>query len=324
MTTAAPLFPPLEWVHDDLRRVEHLLSEVVAEADEALQPLLDQALAGGKRLRAALVILAGRLAEASPAACHDLAGAVEMLHAATLVHDDLLDGSSLRRGRQTLHNSWPASVAVLAGDYLLAQSTCWIARLDHPRLLQAFSQAVCDMCSGEIRQTLVTKGRHRDRAEYYRSIEAKSASLFAMAMEMPGIFAGAAEGQLRALAAYGHELGLAFQIVDDVLDLTGDEAQLGKPAGSDLRQGLITLPTLYYLQEAGEGTPVHEVLAGRQDDQRVAAAIQAICSSGAVEASLDEGRSHARQAQRSLDAFPPSEARRALQALAEFVVDRRY
>ncbi len=324
MSHTARVVPPLDWIHSDLEQVERLLSHAVAQADDPLQPLLDQALAGGKRLRAALVILAGRLAEATPAACYDLAGAVEMLHAATLVHDDLLDGSLRRRGRQALHSSWPVGTAVLAGDYLLAQSTCWIANLGHPRLLQVFSQTVCDMCSGEIRQTLVTKGRHRDRAEYYRSIEAKSASLFAMAMAMPGVLAGAAEEQVRALATYGRELGLAFQIVDDVLDLTGDESQLGKPAGSDLRQGLVTLPTLYYLQEAGDDVLVREVLAGRHDDQRVAAAIEAIRSSGAVDASLAEGRSHARQAQQSLEVFTPSAARQALHALAEFVVDRRY
>lgn len=324
MTAAPQGVLPLESIHSDLQQVERLLSEFVVQADEPLRPLLNQALAGGKRLRAALVILAGRLADASAAACHDMAGAVEMLHAATLVHDDLLDGASLRRGRQALHHSWPADTAVLAGDYLLAQSTWWIAKLGHPRLLQVFAQALCHICSGEIRQTLVTKGRHRDRDQYYRSIEAKSASLFATAMEMPGILTDAAGGQLRALRTYGRELGLAFQIVDDVLDLAGDESQLGKPAGSDLRQGLITLPTLHYLQEASEDGPVREVLAGRRDDQRVAAAIQAIRSSGAVEASLAEGRAHARQAQRAIDAFPPSAARQALHVLAEFVIDRRH
>jgi heptaprenyl diphosphate synthase len=324
MSAAAQLAPPLEWIRSDLQQVERLLSEAVAQADEPLRPLLGQALDGGKRLRAALVILAGRMTSAPHAACLGLAAAVEMLHAATLVHDDVLDCSPLRRGRDTLHNSWPASTAVLAGDYLLAQSTCWVAKLGHPRLLQVFSQALCDICSGEIRQTLVTKGRHRDRDEYYRSIEAKSAALFATAMEMPGILAGAAEEKVRALAGYGRDLGLAFQIVDDVLDLTGDESELGKPAGSDLRQGLITLPTLHYLQEAGEDALVREVLAGRHDDRRVAAAIQAIRSSGAVEASLAEGRAHARQAQQALEVFPPSAARQTLHALAEFVVNRRH
>lgn len=324
MSAAPQLVLPLEWIRSDLQQVERLLSEFVAQADEPLRPLLDQALGGGKRLRAALVILSGQVVAGDVAACHTLAGAVEMLHAATLVHDDVVDGAHLRRGRNTLHSSWPASTAVLAGDYLLAQSSCWVARLGHPRLLQVFSQALCDICSGEIRQTLVTKGRHRDREEYYRSIEAKSASLFATAMEMPGILAEAAQEKVRALAGYGRELGLAFQIVDDVLDLTGDELQLGKPAGSDLRQGLITLPTLYYLQEAGEDALVLGVLAGRLDDQRVAAAIQAIRSSGAVEASLAEGRAHARQAQRALEAFRPSAARQALHALADFVMDRRH
>jgi geranylgeranyl pyrophosphate synthase len=313
----------LESIGPDIEAVDQLLHGAVAELEEPLCTMLQQAIGGGKRLRAALVILAGGLFGAPLPPFRALAAAVEMLHAATLVHDDVVDQSSLRRGHETLHNRWPAGATVLAGDYLLARSTCWIAEHEQPRLLGVFAQAVCTICRGEIRQSLTVRGEHRDREEYYRSIEAKSAALFAAAAEMAGILAAAQEEEIAALRSYGREFGLAFQIVDDVLDITGDAGQLGKPAGSDLRQGLVTLPTLHYLAANHHDTLVQAVLSGQRDDECVRAAIEAIRSSGAIEASLDEARHHAHQAQEALSALPDCAARHTLHALAGYVVQRR-
>ena len=348
-----------------MERVESLLHETLAQAEEPLSSMLRRSLGGGKQLRPALVILIGQMfASSAPplippiggrtlapplipptggrtcAPFHGLAAAVEMLHAATLIHDDLVDVALLRRGRETLHTVWPAGAAVLAGDYLLGQATLLIAELEHPRILKVFAQVLCTMCAGEIRRMFVTRKKQSHsraaveqtalgstgqwgREDYYRSIDAKTASLFASAAEMAGILARAGEVQIAALRRFGRELGMAFQIVDDVLDFDSNETQLGKPAGSDLRQGLITLPILCYLERVEGSAPVNAVLSGQRDGEHVRAAIEAVCSSGAIEASLAEARAHARRSQEALATLPDNDSRLMLCSLAEYVVERK-
>ena len=313
----------LEPIRPEMEQVERLLRERVAEIEVPLRSMLHRAIGGGKRLRPALVILVGRTFSSSIVPFHSLAAAVDMLHAATLIHDDLVDGSPLRRGHKALHETWPIGATVLAGDYLPGQATSLIAELERPRILKVFAKLLRTMCAGEIQEMLVTRGNHGRRAAYYGSIEAKTASLFAASAEMAGILAGAGEPQIVALRRFGRELGMAFQIVDDVLDFVGDEAQLGKPAGSDLRQGLTTLPILYYLDRAEDDTAVQAVLSGQRDEKHVRAAIRAICSSGAIEASLAEARDHVRQAQCALTTLPANASRQLLSALAEYIVERR-
>jgi geranylgeranyl pyrophosphate synthase len=317
------LIPLLEPIRPEIERVERLLHETLASVEEPLGPTLDRLLDGGKRLRSALVVLTGQVFGASGAPFHSLAAALDMLHAATLIHDDVMDVSPLRRGCETLHTVWPARAAVLAGDYLLGQATALIADLEHPRICKAFATVLRTMCAGEIRQMLVIRGRHRCREEYYRSSEAKTASLFAATTEMAGVLARAGGPEIAALHRFGREFGLAFQIVDDVLDLTGDEAQLGKPAGSDLRQGLLTLPILCYLERAEGDNPVNAVLSGQRDEEHVRAAIEVVRSSGAIEVALEEARGHVRQSQGALATLPDNAARHTLCALAGYVVERR-
>jgi geranylgeranyl pyrophosphate synthase len=322
MSAPLQLIPLLEPLRPDMEQVAHVLGEVLDGVEEPLRSMLHHALGGGKRLRSALVILVGQVFEARTAPFSRLAAAVDMLHAATLIHDDLVDGSSLRRGRETLHTAWPIGATVLAGDYLLGEATSLIARLGHPPILSIYADILCTMCAGEIRRLLAVKGDHNSRADYYRTIEAKTSSFFAATTEMAAILAGADERQVGALRRFGRELGLAFQIVDDVLDFVGDEVRLGKPAGSDLRQGLMTLPTLLYLENAADGTPVHAVLAGRRDDGHVQAAIAAVCASGAVEASLAEARTYTNRCHEALASLPDNASRRMLCSLADYVVER--
>ena len=354
METTLRLVSLLEPIRPQMERVERLLYETLAQVEEPLGLRLRRSLGGGKRLRPALVVLVGRMfasctsplippmgGRTSAASFHSLAAAVEMLHIATLIHDDLVDGAPLRRGRETLHTVWPAGATVLAGDYLLAQAASLVAELERPRILKIFAETLCIMCAGEIRQMFVTRGEQGHsrvaveqtaldsigrcgREEYYRSIEAKTASLYAATTEMAGVLAGAEESQVVALRRFGRELGMAFQIVDDVLDFIGDEAQLGKPAGSDLRQGLITLPTLCYLERVEDGASINAVLSGQRDDEHVRVAIEAVCSSGAIEASLAEARAHARQSQEALATLPDNGSRHTLCSLAEYVVERKH
>jgi geranylgeranyl pyrophosphate synthase len=318
----------LEPIRPDLELVQQVLDDKLTAVEppcEVAQPFhaaIRSRLRGGKPLRAALVILTGRLLDAPPTPFRTLAAAIEMLHAATLIHDDMVDDSPVRRGQATLHTVWPTGATVLAGDYLLARSASLVAELGHPALLKIFGDALCTMCAGEIRQMFADKDGADPHAEYYRGIEAKTASLFAAAMHMAALLAGATEAQVVALRSFGRDLGMAFQIVDDVLDLVAGEAELGKPAGSDLRQGLLTLPIVLYLEGATEDCPVRTVLAGQRDEDHVQAAIQAIRSSGAIAAAQGEARAYARQARESLLTLPGTPARRMLAALAEYVVAR--
>ncbi|MBN1977815.1 MAG: polyprenyl synthetase family protein [Anaerolineae bacterium] len=317
------VIPLLEPIRPDLERSMRLLLETLAQVGEPFGSELRYLVEGGKCVRPALVVLVGRLFSAEAVPFHKLAAAVEVLHTATLIHDDLVDGAALRRGRETLHTSWPAGVTVLVGDALLAQTAALVARLGRPRILEVFAEALCAMSAGEIGQLLSAGESRYGREGYYRRIEAKTASLCAAATEMAAILAEAEEVQIAALRRFGWELGIAFQIADDVLDFVGDEAQLGKPAGSDLRQGLVTLPVICHLEQAGDDAAVEAVLAGQRDEGHVRAAVEAIRASGAVDAALDEARSHARQAREALAAFPDGDSRRVLLALADYAVERR-
>jgi geranylgeranyl pyrophosphate synthase len=318
------LIPLLEPIREDMEGVQRVLDVKLAEVGEPLQAVLRSRVGGGKRLRAALVVLTAHLFERSAVPFYALAAAVEMLHAATLIHDDVVDDSPLRRGQAALHTVWPTGATVLAGDYLLARSASLVAELEHPALLKVFGDTLCTMSAGEIRQMFAAGERGDPRAEYYRGIEAKTASLFAGAMQMAGMLAGAGEVQVAALRRFGRELGMAFQIVDDVLDLVADDAELGKPGGSDLRQGLVTLPILLYLEEVLDNEAVVAVLAGQRDEVHVQAAMQAIRCSGAVAASLAEARAYARRAEEALLTLPDTPSRHMLAALAEYVVARRH
>ncbi len=324
MTENPCLTPVLEPAREDIDQVLRLFAAVQADVEEPLRSMLALALDGGKWIRAALVILIGHLFACALEPFHRLAAAVEMLHAATLVHDDVIDASDLRRGRKTLQTAWPIKVSVLVGDLLLARSTCWIVGLESPLLQSVFGQTLWAICQGEIRQTIQIRGKHRDRSDYYRSIEAKSAALFAGSAEMAGILAACSGEQLRALHEYGQQLGLAFQIVDDVLAIVGSDRELGKPVGSDLRQGLVTLPILCYLEMAADSAGVRAVLNEASDERQVQAALQAIRSSGAIDCCLQVAREHAEKAQNALAGLPDNKARRTMAGLADFVVDRRH
>ncbi len=318
---AAPL-PGL--VQSALEEVDRILGSTVSGVAEPLAGMLRSALGGGKRLRATVVILVGQLLTSPTWQFHCLAAAIEVLHAATLVHDDLIDQATMRRGRPALHATWPPALSVLAGDYMLARAAAMFASLGDACILEVFGKALCTLCDGEIRQLLRERDGSTSRSQYYRDAEAKTAALFAAAVEMAGLLAGADEGQLAALRVFGRQLGLAFQIVDDVLDLTGSEAELGKPVGSDLRQGLTTLPVLCYLEGMPDDSVVRAVLDGQRDETHVQAAIQAIRSSQAIDAALVEARACASRGQEALAVFPDGAARRRLSWLAESCTERRH
>jgi geranylgeranyl pyrophosphate synthase len=328
----------LELVSDDLQRVEQKMRSMGDGAYEPLAHAFLQLLgSGGKRLRPALALAAYDLAE-GPASDDDrekaifMAAAVETLHNATLVHDDLIDNALVRRGSTTLNAVWDKGATVLAGDYLFARAAGFAAETENTRVVKLFADTLRIICEGELRQHFSSRQWDQPKDSYYARIFAKTASLFASATRSGAILAGAAEAAAEALSDYGRFLGMAFQIVDDVLDYAGDKSLLGKPVGGDLRQGIVTLPFFYFMQTHPkpaevvarlDGSPGPTALDSDNDSGAgVDYIVAQIRASDAISQALDEAREFAGRAQACLVLFPESPMRQAMHELAEFVVAR--
>jgi geranylgeranyl pyrophosphate synthase len=317
---AVDFFEP---VRAELRAVEAKLREVPPGQHEALTGATEHLLdSGGKRVRPGLALLVAQAFRANTQHAVALAAAVEMLHTATLVHDDLIDGSLLRRGIPTLNAQWTPAATVLTGDYLFARAASLAAATDNVRVMDVFAATLMTLVNGEINQLFVSRGR-ASRDDYYKRIYAKTASMFALATEAGAILGSTSEATIMAMREYGKEVGMAFQIVDDILDYVGQEGHVGKPVGNDLRQGLITLPALYFLETHPEDPHMAAILNGQAGDPaQVAVVVDSIRISGAVDQALAEARRFVGRAQSALTALPAGRQREALAALADYVVRR--
>jgi geranylgeranyl pyrophosphate synthase len=315
--------PFLNLIHEDLKRVEALLQERPPEQHEAVRVALDHLIGGGgKRLRPALVLLSSRLCGADAGQAIFAAAAAEMLHTATLIHDDLIDGSLMRRGVETLNVNWPPGATVLTGDYVFARAAHLVSQTENIRLIQRFAETLMVICNGEVRQMFDGRHGRATRQEYERRIYAKTASLMALSAEAGAILGGATTGAVKALRTYGEQLGLAFQIVDDVLDFVADEETLGKPVGSDLRQGLVTLPLLLFLEDEPDHPVVRQALA--PPAEQVRDAVRIVASSPAIQSALRIAQGHADRARTALNGLADDPHRTALLDLADFTVRRRF
>lgn len=279
--------------------------------------------AGGKRLRPALVLLASH---GNPHASLErriaLATAAELLHTATLVHDDVIDLAASRRGSQTVNHVFGNTLAVLTGDYLFGKSGELVAGLGSPPIMSVFSWAVMELVKGEMLRPQLTDDLAETEREYVAKIRGKTAVLLAMACET-GSMLDADDPQARSsMHAYGMSLGMAFQVIDDVLDFTATEAELGKPVGNDLRQGTVTLPSILYMREHPDDSTVRRVLNGGASDSETEHAVDAVRHSKAIESSRQCAARYVAEAVGHLSTMPNTPARRALEALAEFVVIR--
>ena len=325
-----PLFKPLEaeleWVERKMREPAH---PEYPQLTAVLSSLLDS---GGKRLRPALALLAGRLYSTETEKLISLAASVEMLHTATLVHDDLIDGALLRRGETTVNARWSTGATVLTGDYLFARAAAFAAETGNVRVMSIFANTLMTICSGELRQifdrhnvpNLVAEQAWEEALERYdRRIHAKTASLFAAATEAASVLGGAPEAEQLALREYGRLLGTGFQIVDDVLDFQGNQEVLGKPVAGDLREGIVTLPVLYFLRERPDDARVAAVVRDGGDEELVREVVEAIREAGAVDRALDRARLFIDQSKAALSILPESETRETLRELADYTVSRQ-
>lgn len=325
--------PLLEPLSAELERVERKMRAPVHPDHPQLTAVLNHLLdSGGKRLRPALALLAGRFHHADQDKLVSLAASVEMLHTATLVHDDLIDGALMRRGNTTLNAQWNPGATVLAGDYLFARAAGLAAETENVRVVAIFADTLMTICSGELRQIFDRREvPHLDSERawqvaldrYDQRIHAKTASLFAGATEAAAVLSDAPEAQVVALRDYGHLLGTGFQIIDDVLDFRGDEEVLGKPVGSDLREGIVTLPVLYYLRGNPDDEKIVTVVRDGGDDGLVREVVAAIRESGAVAQAMERARDLIARSQAALAPLPEGETRSILHALADYTISRQ-
>jgi heptaprenyl diphosphate synthase len=309
---------------DDLVAIEQeLLTRTVSRSPLLTTSGAHTVAAGGKRLRAALVLLAARLGTYNFARAARPAAAIELLHAASLVHDDLVDHTLRRRGRMTVHARWDQHVALILGDYFFALSAGELADEPDPRIIMFYAEAAQTVVEGELRPVTRLEPLDVALAQYHTKIGAKTATLFEAACKAGIAVAGGTPAQVEALGRFGYDLGLAFQIVDDVLDFTGDEAILGKPAGNDLREGTLTLPLIYAVAQSDDPLLREVATTGRPDHAKVPQLVAEVIAAGGAARAHDEARQTAARALRYLDDFPPSGTLRALGEICDFVLNRQ-
>ena len=283
--------------------------------------------AGGKRLRPLLTVAAGRAsgARGEMIGAVKLAAAVEFIHTATLLHDDVVDGSNLRRGKTAAHLIWGAPTSVLVGDFLFARAFELMVETGQMRALGILARASSVIAEGEVLQLTRAHDLNLDQETYLRIVSAKTAELFAAAAEAGAVGAGAGEQAVQALRAYGLNLGLAFQLADDALDYGGISEELGKNAGDDFREGKVTMPLLL----AAARTRGREdafwdrtINKGKRTEDDFRRARELVVGTGAVSATLDAAHEYADAAKAALSGLPANEWRAALEQVADFAVSR--
>ncbi|MBE0668956.1 MAG: polyprenyl synthetase family protein [Anaerolineales bacterium] len=311
-------------VTEEIKLVEERMRSQADEAHPDLRAALEHLLAaGGKRIRPTLGLLIGNMLSAPLEKLVTLGAAVELLHTATLVHDDLIDGSLLRRGMATLNARWSPPATVLTGDFLFARAAILAAETDNLPLMKLFSETLATIVNGELTQMFTSRGMI-NRDNYYKRIYAKTASLFEMTSRAAAMVSPANETSIEAMRDFGYQIGVAFQIVDDILDFTGDQSAVGKPLGSDLLNGLVTLPAIYYAEANPDDVDVVSLPnGGWTNNDNMTRLVDHIRASDASKKAMLEAEQHVERALARLEAMEPCAEREALENLAKYIVDRK-
>lgn len=322
MTTTVSFIAP---VQNELQAVETLMRAQAEGYHLDLAAAMDLLIsAGGKRVRPALTILTGKMFGADSQSLVYLATAIELLHTATLVHDDLIDGALLRRGMPTLNSRWTPGATVLTGDFIFSRAALLAAETNSIPVMKLFSKTLTIIVDGEIVQLLNSRCL-ADRDNYLKRIYAKTASLFETSAWAAALVSEVSDETAECMRSFGYEIGMAFQIIDDILDFTGDQSTVGKPVGSDLRQGIVTLPVLHYV-EAHPHDPLSQALLEGKclNDEQVTCLIESIRNSDAIRRSHSEAIAYVERGLAALRQTPPSSERFALEDLANYIVERKF
>ncbi|MGZ3681624.1 MAG: polyprenyl synthetase family protein [Ktedonobacterales bacterium] len=328
MSDTATLSRLFSGIEADLQVVDQTFQEHATSGLDLLNSASAHALSSpGKRLRIALTLLSGKLLDYHFEKLLPLSVAFEMVHLASLVHDDIIDNAATRRGIQTVNSRYGNHIAILLGDYLFAKTAGLIADVEDFRIDHLFSDTVARVCEGSIIELLSVRKLDLSVESYLERINRKTACLMASCCKGGAIVGGGTDAQIALLEQFGLNLGIAFQIIDDVLDYSGSEAVIGKPAGNDLRQGLVTLPLIYALQHEQNGR-LDRVSAVFHESQPDATTVDDIVhwvrNSPAIHESFDLARHYAARARAVLSEFASTPERAVLEELVDFVIARSH
>ena len=313
-----------EPIQSELAQVEDNLRQLAAAGQAHLAGLLEHTLPSqGKRIRPAITILASRFHPNSGEAAVIMATAVELLHIASLIHDDTVDNSSLRRGLATVSSLWGRNIAVLLGDYVFATSATWVCDTKNIRVIRRFSETIVELSSGELMETFSAFNWNHTYEQYKERIYNKTASLFRTAAESGAVLSGVAEEQVQALSEYGYNLGLTFQIVDDILDFEGTEEEVGKPVGNDLLQGTLTLPAILLLQRYPQDNPIISLFRGEEPEANSRRAVEMVQNSSIISEATAIASGFGDKAAQALQQLPNTRERQSLLELIFYVTERR-
>jgi octaprenyl-diphosphate synthase len=318
--TAADLFAPIA---ADLDAAERILSHTITSSAPGVQRLVEHlSHYRGKRLRPTLLLLTARACGRVTPAHHTLAAVVEMIHTATLVHDDVLDGATMRRHVATVNAGWGTQASILLGDYLFTHAFHLASSVD-ARACRLIGEATNRLCAGELHQVVERGNLHLDEEAYFAIIDGKTASLTACCAELGAIYSGADEDTVERLASFGRSLGLAFQIADDLLDLVGEERAAGKSLGTDLEQQKLTLPIIHFLAHAApeRAHRFRSLLQSPGNHKRELLAPE-LAAGGAIAYARRRAEHYAARAAADLDCLSDSECKDALLELTRRVVHR--
>lgn len=311
------------FLSSDINIIENSLEETVKGESSLLQQAsLHLLQAGGKRIRPVFVLLAAKFGRYDIQVVKDVAVALELIHMASLVHDDVIDDADLRRGRPTIKSKWDNRFAMYSGDYIFAKSLELMTNVENPVAHQILSNTIVELTIGEIEQIKDKYRFEQNLRDYLLRIKRKTALLIAASCQLGAIAAGVEEEVHRKLARFGYFVGMSFQITDDVLDFTGTEKELGKPAGGDLLQGNITLPVLFAMKDEklrSEIVKVHENI-GSDEMTHI---IELIKNSNAIEKSLEFSDRYLDKALEVLDELPNNKAKKTLRDIALYIGKRK-
>lgn len=310
-------------VQEDLLKVEVLMRSQADQHHPDLRAALDLLIsAGGKRIRPSISLLTGKMLGAPEDRITTLAAAIELLHTATLVHDDLIDGSLLRRGIPTLNSKWTPAATVLTGDFIFSRAAKLAAETGSIELMDVFAATLSTIVNGEITQ-LFSSHCQVNQDDYFRRIYAKTASLFETAATTAAILSPVKEKYIEDMRCYGYGIGIAFQIIDDILDFTGDQTMVGKPVGGDLMQGIITLPTIRFIELYPDDPDGITLCSGKcLNEVHSARMIDAIRNSSAIKMARDEAERYIVKALKNLYNCPNTPERQSLVEIAEYIIQR--
>ena len=318
---ATSIYRPIQ---DGLARVEDNLTQMADRRFSFMGQLLNHVLESeGKRIRPALTLLASDFHPHDRKITEIMATAVELLHIATLVHDDTVDNSDIRRGKATVSSQWGRNVAILVGDYIFAASATLVCDTGDIRVIRRFSETIMELSTGELQELAEVYNCDQTMEGYLDRIHGKTASLFTTAGESGAILSGAPEDTVQSLKDYSHNLGMAFQIVDDILDFESTSEEVGKPVGNDLSRGIVTLPAMIAMRRYPDDNPISALFRSPHDREQMRRAVEMVLEPPNLAEAHAVAEEYGRKALDALRTSPQTPSRESLEELVAYILSRR-